>query len=760
MSRNYVNTLLLESAMDSINTSDPLLWSVADTTMAPVVEITEEDCGTLLGESTLTDYDAEGLTELATGVPLSRSRINTLRSLGQTFVDVRSIRSCIAPGGLCRACYAASRPTPIANVPNFANVKLLMHAEGTVGAQTYTDSSLYHRTVLGPSTTVVDAFPVYRGSSSLHASGQVNLTARFTPGDKDEWARMGTDAHPMTLEMAIFFEGAAGVGPGSSDTGPGPGFWWGFTISDGGTSLDLYEDDPDPTASVPFLTPLVTGQYYAIAIQMTGSAHRVIHVWVNGIYQGTATSSRSPVTSNLVGATDDEASLDLGRANGGADFVGNLDEIRITEETFLPVGGNYSLETGQFPDANIISSAPAVGTKVKIYPEAFLQITQVSTPPAATAIPLEFSPEQYDFLYLYKNGLLLGPGDYTVVGKEAVLTAVPAPPPSLLLHFDGNFTDQTGNTTFTIGQTIGSGFFTQVSAVPTFTPSTPISFGQLAVVTANSGAPGASTVDMSIFNKPFTFEGVCRFETGETGGLLLTKNYFPSEPVLYNSDFILEVGPSKIGLSWGLDSLDVTFPSIIGQSFSWAVTDDMSVFRIFVNGELLFSHASVQLSTVPPIATAAQLTLFNALDGFSGSTPRWGPAWFRGRVDELRAFMGHALYDSPYTPSTAPFPNSSATEFEDYTVKYVVITRATFYYWLAATFAGSLLGVKPLPSRPLPLRKNLLLEAIPENDLEVLTDKLERSAAAGDFTRYLNQVKDPLEKAVFGVMLGSIFLNT
>lgn len=760
MSRNYVNTLLLESAMDSINTSDPLLWSVADTAMAPVVKITEEDCGTLLGESTLADYDAEGLTELATGVPLTRSRINSLRSLGQSFVDVRSLRSCIAQDGVCRVCYAASRPSPAANVPNFANVKLLMHAEGTVGSQTYTDSSLYHRTVLGPSTTVVDAFPVYRGTSSLRASGQLGLTARFMPGDKNEWARMGTDAHPMTIEMAIFFEGEASVGPGSSDTGPGPGFWWGFTVSDGGASLDLYEDDPAPTASVPFLAPLITGQYYAIAIQMTGVAHRVIHVWVNGVYQGTATSTRSPVTSNLVGATDDEASLDLARANGGADFVGNLDEIRITEEAFLPIGSNYSLQTGEFPNANLISSAPPVGTKVKIYPENFLQITQVAVLPTATTVPLEFSPEQYDFLYLYKNGTLLGPSDYTVVGREAVLTTSSTPPPTLLMHFDGDFIDKTGNTTFTMGQVIGSGFFTQVSAIPAFTPSTPVSFGQSALVTANSGSPGTSLVDTSVFNKAFTFEGVCKFEAGEIGGLLLSKNYFPSEPVSYNNDFVLEVRPGKIGFSWGTSSYDVVFPDIIGVPFSWAVVDDMSVFRIFVNGGIVFSQTSVHLSPVPPISSAAQLTLFAALDGFSGSTPRWGPTWFRGRVDELRAFMGHAIYDSPYTPATAPFPDSTSTSLVDYTVKYVVITRANFYYWLAATFAGSLLGVKPLPSRPLPLRKNLLLAAIPENDLEALGDKLERSAAAGDFTSYLNQIKDPLEKVVFGVMLGSIFLNT
>lgn len=526
MSRNYVNTLMLESAMDSINTSDPLLWSVADRITSPVVTLVEEDCGTLLGEEAPLSYDSEGLTELSTGSPLSRSRINFLRGLGNLSVSVRSLRSCISHGGLCRTCYQASRPSPLISLPNFANVKLLMHAEGAPGAQTYLDSSSYNRTVLGGPEVVVDPSPVYQGAGSLRSDGAGILTARYTPGDKDEWARLGTDSNPMTFEMSIFFEGATSGGVGSGDTGPGPGFWWGLSISDGGTSLDLYEDSPTATASVPFLAPLVVGQFYAIAVQMTGTAHRTIHVWLNGVYQGAATSSQTPVTENLPGATDDEASLDLGRTNGGDPFVGNIDEVRITEEAFLPVGGNYTLNSGPFPDANALSSAPPVGTKVKIPPETFLQITQATILPGTSVIPLDFSPEQYDSLYIYNNGNLLASVDYVLSGKTATLVA-----------------------------------------------------GPVAVTT-------------------------------------------------------------------------------------------------------------------------------------------------------------------------------------NYTIKYVVITRVTFYYWLASTFAGSLLGIKPLPSRPLPLKKSLLLDAIPETDVDALEVKLKASSAAGDFTNYLNQIKDPLEKAVFGVMLGSIFLNT
>jgi hypothetical protein len=403
-----------------------------------------------------------------------------------------------------------------------------MHAEGTAGSQTYTDSSNYVRTITGGPSTTVTAGRFFQGTSSLEFTAGVPLTVPPVVSDADEWASLGTDTHPMTLELAVYYDLASSGGADLTGDGPGPGFWWGFAISAGGTSIDLYEDDYSPSASVPFLAPLVTGQFYAIAIQMTGTTHRQIHVWLDGQYQGTATSTRTPVTTNAPGATPTEKSLHIGRSGSATSFVGNIDEVRISEQVFLPVGGSYSLASGAFPDTTITGIEP-VGSRVRIDPELFLAIGQVSVPYSTATLQLEFTPDQYDFLYLYRDGGLISPTAYTISGSV-------------------------------------------------------LSFNEVLV------SPG---------------------------------------PVL-----------------------------------------------------------------------------------------------------------------------------------ADYVIKYVVISRVSYYYWLISRFSGALLGAKALPSRPMPLKKALLLDAIPEQDLEALSDQLESTLAGqGDFVAHLKQIKDPLEKALFAILLGSIFLN-
>lgn len=511
----------MESALDSVTTDNALLWELADTVMSPTVSITEEDCGTLLGENVVADYDAEGLMELSTGVGLTRARINALRTSGQGKVDVRSLRSCIAPGGLCRVCLGANRPL----------------------------------------------------------------------------------LHPV----------------------------------------------------------------------------------------------------------------------------------------------------------------PAVGSRIKILPETFLQITQANLPPGETDIPLDFSPEQYDFLYLYGEGLLIPASDYTISGKILSLTAAPSSvPPTLLLHFDSNFVDTAGGTTFSMGYNTGL----EVSATPTFTSSFSPAFSQRAVVVGQSGSPGVSTSSMSIGVNPFTIEGRSRLTTGATGGIILAKSFWASQSLSTGSvgpDWVLSVQSDRIRLSWGSTAgtrmREITFSPLLDQDFAWAISDDGTTFRIYINGVLISSQTSVALDSFPPPTSASQASLFNAISGFLGSTPNWGGSGYQGIIDELAVTLGTAKYlGSSYSVATLPFTMDFIGR--DFTIKYVVISRITFYYWLAATFSGAMLGIKPLPTRPLILKKQLLLENIPESLVEEITGDLEgRGEVTEDFTGYLRTIKDPLEAALFAILLGSIFLN-
>lgn len=106
--RSYSNYLLFEDILDNLPVSSALLQQVATMLIYPSVTIIEEDCGTLLGKVVDLNFELEGFTELATGVSLSRTRINTLLSQGNYKIHIRDLHSCTSKGGICRKCYEAT----------------------------------------------------------------------------------------------------------------------------------------------------------------------------------------------------------------------------------------------------------------------------------------------------------------------------------------------------------------------------------------------------------------------------------------------------------------------------------------------------------------------------------------------------------------------------------------------------------------------------------------------------------------------------
>jgi hypothetical protein len=108
--RSYSGLLVLETLFDSIPSDNPDLVDFANSTFSPQVLVTSANCQTSLGEILSTSYTIEGRVELATGDNISYNRIKDLLAAGHYLTNVRSLNTCIAPGGVCQACYAASRP--------------------------------------------------------------------------------------------------------------------------------------------------------------------------------------------------------------------------------------------------------------------------------------------------------------------------------------------------------------------------------------------------------------------------------------------------------------------------------------------------------------------------------------------------------------------------------------------------------------------------------------------------------------------------
>jgi hypothetical protein len=113
VSRNFTNTLLFDSALDAIPSSQSLLWNTLNQIVHPTIEVGEDACNTLLGETIAVDYDAQGRIELSTGLPINKARIIALLGQGIYSVSVRSTATCISQGGVCRACIASSYPEAV-----------------------------------------------------------------------------------------------------------------------------------------------------------------------------------------------------------------------------------------------------------------------------------------------------------------------------------------------------------------------------------------------------------------------------------------------------------------------------------------------------------------------------------------------------------------------------------------------------------------------------------------------------------------------
>jgi hypothetical protein len=108
--RSYSALILFENIFEFIPDNNPDIANFATMIFNPNVAVTQADCGTTLGKIQAVNYELEGETELATGEVISKARIEQLLFQGIYRVATRSLDTCVAPGGICQKCFAASRP--------------------------------------------------------------------------------------------------------------------------------------------------------------------------------------------------------------------------------------------------------------------------------------------------------------------------------------------------------------------------------------------------------------------------------------------------------------------------------------------------------------------------------------------------------------------------------------------------------------------------------------------------------------------------
>lgn len=178
--RFYSGFLLLEDVLDNLPTTMQEINSFADSIFNPYLLVGSTDCQTQLGTIETVDFPLEGKIELSTGLSISQARVIALLSAGTYKVSVRDIRSCTQPGGVCRACYAASYPE--LSVPNLntrirVNCYYILNTDVFIGNGTSSSFSL-SLTPMDYDTTLV----YYNGILQTgYTITDTTLTLPFTP---------------------------------------------------------------------------------------------------------------------------------------------------------------------------------------------------------------------------------------------------------------------------------------------------------------------------------------------------------------------------------------------------------------------------------------------------------------------------------------------------------------------------------------------------------------------------------------------------
>lgn len=220
--------------------------------------------------------------------------------------------------------------------PNFANVSLLLHCDGTNGSSTFTDNSPSPKTItaLNGANIATAQFKfgnasAYFDGSNDHLEGAASADYQFGTGD-------------FTVEFFLRFftlptvEGAAGlIGTYNSSTG---GWLVQRSESSGGLLRFLQGD----TVLLSAAWAPGTNTWYHIAVTRSGSSLRV---FVNGSQIGSTVTD----STNLNSLTP----LTIGRLNlsGGLQHLNAyMDEIRITKGV-ARYTSNFSVPTEAFPNS-------------------------------------------------------------------------------------------------------------------------------------------------------------------------------------------------------------------------------------------------------------------------------------------------------------------------------------------------------------------------------------------------------------------------
>jgi hypothetical protein len=205
--------------------------------------------------------------------------------------------------------------------PDFADVSLLLHLDGTNGSTTFTDTSSSPKTLTAVGSAQISTAEAKAGFGQSLLLNTANDYANYLTTPDNVGFQFGTGA--FTMEAWIYLISkpknvAAVIATGTASFGAGSYYF----VVDGSNKLQFGGNGVSPLVSA---STISTGQWYHVAASRSGTTTRI---FIDGTLEDTEasdTTSYNYSTNNLlIGRNGWDSSSNQG-------FHGYIDEVRITK---------------------------------------------------------------------------------------------------------------------------------------------------------------------------------------------------------------------------------------------------------------------------------------------------------------------------------------------------------------------------------------------------------------------------------------------
>jgi hypothetical protein len=254
---------------------------------------------------------------------------------------------------------ASAWPLVVVTDPDFSNVSLLLHFDGSNNSTTFTDSSLANRTATAVGDAKISTAQSKFGGSSLLVDGDGDYVSfpdsddlDFGAGDFtiEAWVRLA--AHPTS------YAGAFQAGIVSKDSSSTSG-WYLNVGGSGSESLILNLSGSDGSRQeITATANLSLSTWYHVAAVREGN---LIYIYRDG------TLLNSGGTSYTKTLTNSTTTLKVGAVDYDITYQyllnGNVDDVRITKGVArYPGGTTFTPPTAAFPDTGPAFTPNSIGS--------------------------------------------------------------------------------------------------------------------------------------------------------------------------------------------------------------------------------------------------------------------------------------------------------------------------------------------------------------------------------------------------------------